>query len=90
MDDTPITDRVCNARMETTHEALTAIRDNTEEIKESLKQLPSLFKQVEIDAKRIDVLELWKSGLFKWFLWLVVTVLTITATAFVIYEKIKR
>jgi len=90
MDDTPITDRVCNARMETTHEALQTIKENTEEIKESLKQLPSLCKQVEINTQRITALELWKGGLLKGFLWFVGTLLTITATALIIYEKIKK
>jgi len=90
MNDTPITDRVCQARMETTHEALQVIKENTEEIKESLKQLPSLCEQVKTHSKRIEALELWKIGLFKGFLWFVGTVLTITATALIIYEKIKK
>lgn len=90
MTDIPITDRICNARMETSHEALQAIRENTEEIKESLKQLPSLCEQVKVHSQRIESLELWKGGLFKAFLWFTGTVLTMTATALIIYEKIRK
>jgi uncharacterized protein YecA (UPF0149 family) len=90
MDDTPITDRVCQARMKTTDESLQTIKENTEDIKESLKQLPSLCEQVKTNTKDIDDIKSWRRGLFKGFFWFIGSILTITITALTIYEKLKK